>query len=229
MNGVRLIGPELYKALRRDCAKDTMGKPVKCPPVASMAHGVSSPLYQELQTKDFVDRLNQAINKYPNGYSYRISDYLQSPLGRATVLDQDVNWLGQSDVGQHERIVRPVFQPQSTSVTESCGLGGEQGFVRGQHFAGLRANSRYGEGKRGVGCAGALSTFGASIWECHLERLSVKTHEAACSVVSGRFPAHACYACRNYARDGHALVRSCKRSTAVHSALCIAWRSSSDL
>ena len=96
MNGVRLIGPELYKALRRDCAKDTMGKPVKCPPVASMAHGVSSPLYQELQTKDFVDRLNQAINKYPNGYSYRISDYLQSPLGRATVLDQDVNWLGQT-------------------------------------------------------------------------------------------------------------------------------------
>ncbi|MDN7931446.1 lytic transglycosylase domain-containing protein [Burkholderia metallica] len=95
-NGVRLIGPELYKALRRDCSKDTMGKPVKCPPVASMAHGVSSPLYQELQIKDFVDRLNQAINKYPNGYSYRIRDYLQSPLGRATVLDQDVNWPGQT-------------------------------------------------------------------------------------------------------------------------------------
>ena len=95
-NGVRLIGPELYKALRRDCSKDTMGKPVKCPPVASMAHGVSSPLYQELQIKDFVDRLNQAINKYPNGYSYRIRDYLQSPLGRATVLDQDVNWPSQT-------------------------------------------------------------------------------------------------------------------------------------
>ncbi|EKS9884392.1 hypothetical protein BTK96_001305 [Burkholderia pyrrocinia] len=93
-NGVRLIGDDLYRALRRDCSKDTMGKVIKCPPVASMAHAVSSPLYQELQIKDFVDRLNQAINKSPSGYPYRIKDYLQSPLGRATALDQDVNYPG---------------------------------------------------------------------------------------------------------------------------------------
>ena len=90
-NGVRIIGDELYTALRRDCSINTFGKPVKCPPVASMAHAVSSPLYQELQVKDFVDRLNQAIGKNPTGYGYQIKDYLQSPLGRATVLDQDVN------------------------------------------------------------------------------------------------------------------------------------------
>jgi hypothetical protein len=90
-NGVRITGDELYTALRRDCSIDTFGKPVKCPPVASMAHAVSSPLYQELQVKDFVDRLNHAIGKRPSGYDYQIKDYLQSPLGRATVLDQDVN------------------------------------------------------------------------------------------------------------------------------------------
>jgi hypothetical protein len=56
-----------------------------------MAHAVSSPLYQELQVKDFVDRLNHAIGKKPSGYDYPIKDYLQSPLGRATALDQDVN------------------------------------------------------------------------------------------------------------------------------------------
>ncbi|MDE1141857.1 MAG: hypothetical protein PW999_19865 [Paraburkholderia tropica] len=56
-----------------------------------MAHAVSSPLYLQLQVKDFVDRLNHAIGKKPSGYSYPIRDYLQSPLGRATVLDQDVN------------------------------------------------------------------------------------------------------------------------------------------
>lgn len=95
-NGVRIIGDELYTALRRDCSADTFGKPVKCPPVASMAHAVSSPLYQELQIKDFVDRLNHAIGKKPSGYDYQIKDYLQSPLGRATVLDQDVNAPGQT-------------------------------------------------------------------------------------------------------------------------------------
>ncbi|MEX3927591.1 hypothetical protein AB4Y36_26645 [Paraburkholderia sp. BR10936] len=91
-SGARIIGDELYTALRRDCSISTFGKPVNCPPVASMAHAVSSPLYQELQIKDFVDRLNQAINKTPSGYAYPIKDYLQSALGRATVLDQDVNW-----------------------------------------------------------------------------------------------------------------------------------------
>ncbi|WP_176080452.1 SH3 domain-containing protein [Paraburkholderia tropica] len=90
-NGVRLTGDELYAALRRDCSADTFGKLVKCPPVAAMAHAVSSPLYLQLQVKDFVDRLNHAIGKKPSGYSYPIRDYLQSPLGRATVLDQDVN------------------------------------------------------------------------------------------------------------------------------------------
>lgn len=90
-NGRRIIGDELYTALRRDCSIHTLFKPISCPPVASMAHGVSSPLYQELQVKDFVNRLNDAIGKKPTHYAYRISDYLQSPLGRATVLDQDVN------------------------------------------------------------------------------------------------------------------------------------------
>ncbi|WP_152495062.1 hypothetical protein [Paraburkholderia kururiensis] len=90
-NGVRIVGDELYTALRRDCSIHTFGKPVECPPVASMAHAVSSPLYQELQVRDFVDRLNQAIGKMPTGYAYRIKDYFRSPLGRATVLDQDVN------------------------------------------------------------------------------------------------------------------------------------------
>ncbi len=90
-NGTRMTGDELYTALRRDCSLATFGKPVKCPPVASMAHAVSSPQYQELQIKDFVDRLNHPIGKNPSGYAYQIKDYFQSPLGRATVLDQDVN------------------------------------------------------------------------------------------------------------------------------------------
>ena len=90
-NGVRIIGDELYTALRRVCSIHTFGQPVECPPVASMAHAVSSPLYQELQVKDFVDRLNHAIGKTPSGYAYQIKDYIRSPLGRATVLDQDVN------------------------------------------------------------------------------------------------------------------------------------------
>ncbi|WP_260427492.1 hypothetical protein [Burkholderia stagnalis] len=91
-NGIRLIGGDLYAALRRDFSKETFGKSVECPPIASMAHAVSSPLYQELQIKDFIARLNRAIDKLPRGYPYRIGDYLHSSLGRATVLDQDVNW-----------------------------------------------------------------------------------------------------------------------------------------
>ena len=91
-HGARISGDDLYSALRRDFSIETFGKPIKCPPVASMAHAISSPLYQELQVKDFIGRLNQAIDKKPSGYPYQIKDYLQSPLGRATVLDQDVNW-----------------------------------------------------------------------------------------------------------------------------------------
>ncbi|WP_186134466.1 hypothetical protein [Burkholderia gladioli] len=93
-SGTQITGSELYAAVRRDCSADTFGKPISCPPVASLAHAISSPLYQELQVHDFIDRLNQAINKSLDGYAYPIKDYLQSPLGRATVLDQDVNYPG---------------------------------------------------------------------------------------------------------------------------------------
>lgn len=90
-NGVRLVGKALFNALRRDCSANTFRKPVDCPPIASMAHAVSSPLYQRLQVKDFLIRFNKAIDQSPRGYDFSIKDYFHSPLGRATALDQSVN------------------------------------------------------------------------------------------------------------------------------------------
>ncbi|WP_196222303.1 lytic transglycosylase domain-containing protein [Burkholderia ubonensis] len=153
-NGVRMIGDDLYRALRRDCSKDTMGKVIKCPPVASMAHGVSSPLYQELQIKDFVDRLNQTINKFPSGYPYRIKDYFQSPLGRATALDQDVNY-PRATVGSMQASLDRFFRsnPQAsrnpaewganrasyeTSILQDYGSTRDMAHVNGVSVAGTR-------------------------------------------------------------------------------------------
>jgi len=71
-----------------------LGLPIAKSSVAEVLHTLSNGYVFRGQghvTVD-IDRLNQAIDKVPSGYAYQIKDYLQSPLGRATVLDQDVNW-----------------------------------------------------------------------------------------------------------------------------------------
>lgn len=50
------------------------------------------PDYQAVQIDDFIIRMNDALNKKPKNHtSYKISDFIHSNLGKAMVLDHDVN------------------------------------------------------------------------------------------------------------------------------------------
>jgi hypothetical protein len=61
-------------------------------PVEPIVNLMKDPDYQAIQIKDFIKRLNSAIAKKPKNHTaYTISDFVKSNLGKATVLDQDVN------------------------------------------------------------------------------------------------------------------------------------------
>ncbi len=61
-------------------------------PVEPIVSLMKDPDYQVIQIKDFIKRLNDAIAKNPTNHtSYQIADFVKSNLGKATVLDQDVN------------------------------------------------------------------------------------------------------------------------------------------
>ena len=47
--------------------------------------------FQAKQIVDFIKRLESAINKKPTGYTNKIKDFVKSKLGKALVLDHDVN------------------------------------------------------------------------------------------------------------------------------------------
>lgn len=67
-------------------------KSVKSEPVEPIIKLMKDVDYQTKQIEDFVKRLNSSIAKKPTGYSSnKISDFVKSNLGKATVLDHDVN------------------------------------------------------------------------------------------------------------------------------------------
>ncbi|WGE43120.1 hypothetical protein [Actinobacillus equuli] len=87
-----MTGLKLKQFLREGCSAESYGKVVPNKALAIFAEVVIIEEYQDLQVEDFVDRLNnKALAKKPNGYSYQISSYIKSNLGKATVLDHDVN------------------------------------------------------------------------------------------------------------------------------------------
>ncbi|WP_239396981.1 hypothetical protein [Aggregatibacter aphrophilus] len=87
-----MTGTRLKQFLRNECSVDNYGKVVPNKAVAIFAEAVIVEEYQDLQIEDFIDRLNnKALVKKPKGYSYQIVNYVKSNLGKATVLDHDVN------------------------------------------------------------------------------------------------------------------------------------------
>lgn len=85
-------GHELKILIREGCNKESYGKKVKNKALAIFVEAIMLDEYQDIQVEDFIDRLNkEALAKIPNGYIHRIGDYIKSNLGKATILDQDVN------------------------------------------------------------------------------------------------------------------------------------------
>ncbi|WP_238327361.1 hypothetical protein, partial [Rodentibacter pneumotropicus] len=87
-----MTGSRLKQFLREGYSVDNYTKFVPSKAVAIFAEAVIIEEYQDLQIEDFIDRLNnKALVKKPKGYNYQISKYVKSNLGKATVLDHDVN------------------------------------------------------------------------------------------------------------------------------------------
>ncbi|SNY35924.1 calcium-binding protein [Pseudomonas sp. B21-051] len=90
-NGAKLEKQALKENLQLGCNEATFGKVIDCQPVSAMACAIASPLYVEIQIMDFIDRLHAALSKVPAGYSFSAEKLFKSPLGKAVVLDHDIN------------------------------------------------------------------------------------------------------------------------------------------
>lgn len=90
-NGAKLEGQALKDNLQLGCSEATFGQVVDCQPVSAMACAIASPLYVEIQIMDFIDRLHSALRKVPTGYSFNAEKLFKSPLGKAVILDHDIN------------------------------------------------------------------------------------------------------------------------------------------
>ena len=88
-NGV--TGEELKSIIRTGFNKDTLGKAVDCPPFYPIISLLKDSDFIKKQIFDFVERLHKCLAKIPLNYNHPISDYIHSALGKAVVLDHDVN------------------------------------------------------------------------------------------------------------------------------------------
>lgn len=86
-------GKELYNFIKSFCnsATDENKKNEIKKALDALRKAGEDSDFQKQQISDFKTRLNSSISKKPQGYKYPISDYMNSDLGKAVVLDQDVN------------------------------------------------------------------------------------------------------------------------------------------
>lgn len=87
----KITGQELYVFIKKGFQEADSGFPKESKPLASIAHAMINEEYQKKQVVDFIGRLHIAIDKKPSGYRNSASNFFLSRLGRALVLDHDVN------------------------------------------------------------------------------------------------------------------------------------------
>ena len=83
-------GIDLKNKIRDGFNASNSGKAVKSEPIEPIIKLMNDEDFQIKQIEDFVKRIKTALNKTATGYS-TISNYIKSELGKATVLDHDVN------------------------------------------------------------------------------------------------------------------------------------------
>ncbi|WP_276877847.1 PAAR-like protein [Chryseobacterium joostei] len=84
-------GSALKTLIRKGFDAKTNKKNVVCAPIEPFINACKDADFQGKQIVDFIKRLHSAINKKPTGYTNSIKDFVKSKLGKATVLDHDVN------------------------------------------------------------------------------------------------------------------------------------------
>lgn len=94
----KITGNTLSAKIRENCKESLFGKTVESKPLQPIVNAILDDLFQEKQVLDFITRLKVVVLPIkPVGYSYKLSDYLKSKLGKATVLDQHINRPGYVD------------------------------------------------------------------------------------------------------------------------------------
>lgn len=86
-----ITGSDLYDFIKQGFQQADSGFPKESKPLASIACAMIHEEFQKKQVVDFIGRMRAALLKQPRGYSNPASDFFQSRLGRALVLDHDVN------------------------------------------------------------------------------------------------------------------------------------------
>ena len=86
-----VTGSALKKLITTGFTAKTYTKKVQCKPIEPFINACKSVVFQGKQVEDFIRRLNKYMNLKPHGYSSKISAYIHTDLGRATVLDHSVN------------------------------------------------------------------------------------------------------------------------------------------
>src|SRR5690606_22237325 len=85
-------GAILKEKIRNGFNADNFKKKVQSIPIEPLINAAKDSYFQAKQVEDFIQRLNKEVLPLrPTGYSYKISDYLKTKLGKATVLDQHIN------------------------------------------------------------------------------------------------------------------------------------------
>ncbi|KAA6172930.1 calcium-binding protein [Pseudomonas veronii] len=86
-----ITGNALYEFIKKGFGQTDSGFPKKSEALASIASAMLHEEFQKKQVVDFIARMRVALSKSPLGYANPVSDFFQSRLGRALVLDHDVN------------------------------------------------------------------------------------------------------------------------------------------
>lgn len=88
----KITGNTLSTKIRENCKESLFGKAVESKPLQPIVNAVIDKTFQEKQVLDFIKRLKEVVMPIiPTGYSYQLSDYLKSKLGKATALDHHIN------------------------------------------------------------------------------------------------------------------------------------------
>ncbi|MHA7057233.1 LysM peptidoglycan-binding domain-containing protein [Aquimarina sp. M1] len=88
----KITGSALKTKIREGFVSSEYNKKIKCKPLEPIVRASKDKDFQAKQVGDFIDRLrNKVLPLKPTGYTYKLSDYLESKLGRALVLDHHVN------------------------------------------------------------------------------------------------------------------------------------------
>ncbi|MDE0535188.1 hypothetical protein, partial [Tenacibaculum sp. L6] len=87
----KLEGKELKKEIRKGFESSTYKQKLECELLEPIVKAFKDSDFQSLQIIDTKKRLDTVIKFKPKGYSYKISSYFKSKLGKATALDHHIN------------------------------------------------------------------------------------------------------------------------------------------